>query len=258
VGSLVKSNISICRGCGCKLDVLQRVRGLCGDPECDRKDVPYQESKRREWLLATIRQQIPNTWNSTLPIALLPRNERLLAPLPETRYETHRSYLLKIVKEARTCYENGGELLAEPSAPVNGISSIDAKLPVLSTACGLCRGECCYTGGNSAWLRPATIQRQQWFRLGVSDKRIVDFYLSYLPVTSFEESCVYQGEYGCTLPRTLRANICNQFLCKELGNLVSVLSENEGTSCIAAAINNNSVECMATVDALGVLEFAIP
>jgi hypothetical protein len=258
VGNIVTSNTSICRGCGCKLDVLQRVRGLCGNLECDRKDVPYQESRRREWLLKSIRQQIPDTWSSTLPIVLLPRNERLLVPLPDTRYETHRGYLFKIVKEARTCYENDGELLAESNAPVNGISSIDATLPVLSTACGLCRGECCYTGGNSAWLRPATIQRQHWFRFGVSDKRIVDFYLSYLPVTSFEDSCVYQGEYGCTLPRNLRANKCNQFLCKELGDLVSALAENEGSSCIAAAINNNSAECIATVDALGVLEIAIP
>ena len=48
------------------------------------------------------------------------------------------------------------------------------------------------------------------------DETIVAQYLSYIAPRTLTMGCVYQHEHGCTLPRELRADICNRFYCSHL------------------------------------------
>ena len=226
---------------------------MCDDPACWRKDIAYQTQKRHEWLINEARQQIPEDWPSSLSVALLPRNTRPLAPLPDSRITSHRQHLQNIVKDARVQYQKGDGKLAETDASRNGISDKDAELPVLSAACGLCGGDCCYTGGNTAWLEAATIQRQPWFEHDIDDQRIVEYYLSYLPHISYQDGCVYQSDRGCTLPRNMRSNVCNQFLCNGLSKVINALNESRG-SCVAATTSGSHVLNISLIDALGILD----
>lgn len=44
-------------------------------------------------------------------------------------------------------------------------------------------------------------------------------YSSFLPEKSYDESCVFQGPVGCTLPGEIRSVTCNRFLCEPIINL---------------------------------------
>jgi hypothetical protein len=244
---------STCRGCGTKLTILQGVRGLCGDPECRRKDVAYQEERRHLHILTQIRESIPKAWHPDAAPAILPRNQQLLIPLGSERVKAHRQYLEQIVQEAAELRDADGMMVPETSATTNGISPIEAEFPVLGAACGLCGGYCCNTGGNTAWLEPATIFRLLRQAPPVAEDGIVENYLKYLPAISYENSCIYHAENGCSLPKNIRSNVCNQYLCRGLGELARAVSS-APYRCVATTMAGNRVDEMALMDARGILD----
>lgn len=244
---------SVCRSCGAALSITQSIRGLCDNPDCRRKDVPYQEQLRRQAIIQTVQQQIPESWRSQ-PVALLPRNNQALTPLSPIRITAFREYLSQTVTQAKALSETA----VETTASTNGIPASQADLPVLDTGCALCGGECCQTGGNTAWLEPATIQRLNWQTQIISEQRIVEHYLSYVPTVSYENSCIYHAERGCTLPRKMRSNVCNQFLCRGLSEVWQGLSSTSSGQCVAASVTGSRVEEIALVDALGSLQKITP
>lgn len=241
-----------CRGCGCELSRTQSIRGICDSAECRRKDVEFQQRQRRQTTLRFVRERIPASWPANAPIALLPRNTNRLVPLRSNRVEALRQHLEQIVAEARTLPIREDES-NETSATTNGINAKQAGLPALGAACGLCGGHCCATGGDSAWLEPNTIRRFRYQLSPVADTRIIEHYLGFLPDYGYENSCIYHAENGCSLPRGIRSNVCNQYLCKGLAELVQGLENGEGY-CTAAAVIGVSPTDIALIDALGVLE----
>ncbi|HEV3027303.1 MAG TPA: hypothetical protein VG457_06995, partial [Planctomycetota bacterium] len=47
----------------------------------------------------------------------------------------------------------------------------------------------------------------------------LETYLSYIPAESTAGSCIYHAREGCTLPRGLRSDVCNRFICDDLERL---------------------------------------
>lgn len=242
-----------CRGCGVKLTVLQVRRGLCDAPECRRKDVAYQEDLRRQSTLQRVRESLPESWPPNAAIALLPRNQQSLIPLSRKRIQAHRRHLEQVVRQAREQREADESIATETRATTSGVSPGQATLPVLGSICGLCGGHCCNTGGNAAWLEPATIVRRQREAPDLNEDSIVETYLSYLPEISHENSCIYHAENGCCLPRNIRSNVCNQYLCRGLGEVVSAL-DSTFSVCVAASMTGSEISQVALIDAQGILE----
>lgn len=245
-----------CRGCGSALSTNQSIRGLCDNPECRRKDVEFQQQRRRQAVLEIIRGRIPASWPPA-STAVLPRNSNQLAPLPATRVDALRQHLEQIVTAARMSADQESDVFKETSATTHGIEPEQADMPALGVACGLCGGHCCATGGDSAWLEPGTIRRLQWHDLPVTDSRIIEHYLGFVPEVSYENSCIYHSEKGCCLPRAIRSRVCNQYLCKGLSEVVQGLEGGEGR-CVAATMIGVSPTGIALIDALGILETLKP
>lgn len=245
--------VSTCRGCGSTLTLLQSVRGLCEDPECRRKDVAYQEGLRRLHTLTQIRESMPKSWPQTAELAILPHNQQQLMPLGSERIEAHRRYLEQIVREAAETRDADGMIAPETCATTSGISPIEADLPVLGAACGLCGGYCCNTGGNTAWLEPATIARLLRQAPPVAENSVVENYLEHLPAISYENSCIYHAENGCSLPKNIRSNVCNQYLCRGLGELARAVST-PPCRCVVTTMAGSRVNEMALMDAQGILD----
>lgn len=244
---------SNCRGCGSALSRIQSIRGLCDNPECRRKDVNFQQQHRREATIQIIRNHIPDSWPANASLVFLPRNTHRLTPISGARVEALRRHLEQIVTVARTLPDQDADAVTETSATTNGVDAQQSTLPALGAACGLCGGHCCATGGNSAWLEPGTIRRLQWQDLFLSDARIVDHYLGFVPAISYENSCIYHAVDGCCLPRVIRSNVCNQYLCDGLAELANGLSTEPGI-CVAATLAGNTPMEVANMDAIGVLE----
>jgi len=224
-----------CRVCGTALRIVQRVRGLCDDPECRRRDVPHQLGRRRDAAAADARALALKRWPRAagFPLVLLPAHPRRPVPLPEARRSRFRAHLERIAQEASAA--GRAESAEESTAATHGIAGQDARLPVVASACAFCAGRCCQAGGDTAWLEPATFLRVLRERADLDSDRLAKVYLEHVPTESFEQSCLFHTALGCALPREIRSKVCNQYICAELAELLDVWKDTSGRCLVAAA-----------------------
>lgn len=82
--------------------------------------------------------------------------------------------------------------------------------------CGMCGGGCCTLGSDHAYLIPATLRRFMDANPALSAADIVAAYVSRLPAAPRLGSCIHHTRTGCSLPRTMRSDTCNDFACGAL------------------------------------------
>lgn len=159
---------------------------------------------------------------------LLPTGPQRRSKLPERRRQHYRAHLARIIAVAQALPP-----LPQPSAQpaplvslvADGNALIDAAIPsnLPGRLCGLCGGGCCTSGGDTAYLSAATIQRVMAQQPDLPADQLLEAYLAYLPGKPQTDSCVNHGAQGCTLPRALRADICNDYVCQSLARVESAL-----------------------------------
>ncbi|MHC4406480.1 MAG: hypothetical protein ACYTG0_43195 [Planctomycetota bacterium] len=153
------------------------------------------------------------------PVAI-PAADRPIVPLPPERRAAFRDHLLELIAEAR-------EKLAapddQPDDSETAVPEADVEpslLPILGRACATCEGHCCFGGGDTAFLDVAAILRYRRRHPDIEWDEIPDAFLAHVAEATYENSCVNHGPKGCTLPRSMRAAICNTFLCTGLELLI--------------------------------------
>ena len=90
----------------------------------------------------------------------------------------------------------------------------------LLAVCRACRGTCCKAGENHAFVTRAVLSRVKREQRIATDASLLESYLARVPKTARQGSCIYHGDQGCALPRAMRSETCNRFLCypmKQLG-----------------------------------------
>ena len=109
---------------------------------------------------------------------------------------------------------------------------------VLDTACSACRGGCCATAGDAAFLQDEDIKRWRQRNPDGTKEQVVDEYLNMLPDEVIAEGCVFQGANGCVMPRSMRSDQCHTFYCKSLKTLQEELMESQHGRTVFVADQN--------------------
>jgi hypothetical protein len=195
----------------------------CADPRCrqlrtSHGDARQAEAERREQIERTLRrheEELRSRPGRSLPeqllLARLPANEQTVAPLPEERRAAFATNLGAAIDRA----------LDDPDRPVPESPESPAdQTAAIRAACAACRGSCCTGGGEHAYLYPDHFRRFLRAHAGRSREEILREYLSRVPDATYHDSCVYHTDAGCALPRDLRSNLCNTFLCGDLEGLL--------------------------------------
>ena len=52
-------------------------------------------------------------------------------------------------------------------------------------------------------------------------RAVLMLYIRRLPSAGYQGSCVFHGEQGCTLPRSLRSDVCNAYFCAGLDAFIT-------------------------------------
>jgi hypothetical protein len=139
--------------------------------------------------------------DDALPV-IVPRNDRALEGMSANRVQRFRQHLTSLM--ARMTVVDGMEPLPRPEPA--GFTAHVAR-----TACALCRGWCCRNGADDAFLDEPTLSR-----VGLTKpdaEAVVQHYLGRVPAISYEGSCIFHGERGCTLDRSMRSDVCNAYFC---------------------------------------------
>jgi hypothetical protein len=144
----------------------------------------------------------------------VPANRAPVAGLPSGAIEDFRRHLRRVVAEAsaRASRHEGGPTPGRPPPP----SPTPPEADALARGCATCRGSCCRRGGNHAFLDAASIRRILANEEALDPIDLEARYESRVHATHLEGGCLFQGPQGCRLPRTLRSNTCNDWLCEDL------------------------------------------
>ena len=136
-------------------------------------------------------------------------------PTAPDRVRRLRKHLAEALRALRTIKDFSRSDSPSPPEP-EGFAA-----RVASTACSLCRGWCCKDGGEHAYLDERTMARvRQAAKPGLNTRAVLRLYIERIPAVSYEGSCVFHGKIGCTLDRSLRSDICNNYYCGGLGTYV--------------------------------------
>lgn len=180
--------------------------------------------------------QSPQPWLALELDLLLPTGPQRRSKLPERRRQRYRAHLLRIIAEAQALPPlppSAPPVTSRPLTPVAADGKAPPKAAIPSNLpgrlCGLCGGGCCPSGGDTAYLSAATLQRVMTQQPDLQADQLLDAYLVWLPGKPQTDSCVNHGERGCTLPRTLRADICNDYVCESLARVESALEASQST-----------------------------
>jgi len=211
-----------------------------------------------------------------LPVILLPANTRNTEPLPDqsrnaflerlrerlaaTFADPARDDTAPMSGEARAAMDDAAPPHPSGDAPPDAAQT--ARDALLGAACATCRGECCTAGGTHAFLRPDSLVRVRAYlaRDGatVDATQIEAEYARYLPARHYRGSCVYHTPTGCALPRTLRSNLCNRYLCGGLTQLSRALDASQGDAAYVAAADSVHLRRVARLGPNGARTVAPP
>ena len=197
-----------------------------------------------------------------LPVILLPANSRNTTELPE---ESRDAFLEKL---RGTIAEAFSEAVRDNRAPMSAEAvqaredagwalpaSIPAMPDIIGASCGTCRGECCTAGGTHGFLHADSITRvrAQLTDDGetVTPESLEARYASHLPARHYRGSCVFHTTAGCNLPRGLRSNLCNRYVCGGLAQLTRALVSSQQTSAYVAAADSVHLRRLALVTVTG-------
>lgn len=217
----------------------------CRKLRADQLETRLRETKRREDVdrnTQAIEHELRETHGAALPEtvirARLPANEQTLVPLPEERRAAFAQNLAFAV--GRAMEEPGRPVPVTPETP-------SAHAGMVRGGCTACRGSCCRYGGDRAFLYPDHFRLLLRERPGLTKEQIQAEYLSRLPATAYHDSCVYHTETGCALPRELRANLCNTFLCGGLEEMIAAQPrEGAPIPILAFCVRGSSSEVVRT------------
>ena len=99
------------------------------------------------------------------------------------------------------------------------------------TAYSLCGGWCCWNGGDEAFLDDRTLARLRLTNPKITEQAIELIYLARVPEAVYQDSCIFHGKRGCTLDRSMRADICNTYFCGGLRAYMKSRTDPEPTVC---------------------------
>jgi len=173
--------------------------------------------------------------------SVLPANSDPIVPQDPARRVVFAQHLAEIAEGAVL---DRAQLVADPFD-----AEVASDRESLSTGvCTACRGSCCRSGGDHAYLTEETIVRALQAHPDWTLAEILKSYLDCVPAESVLNSCIYHSATGCGLPRDLRSSTCNRYLCGKIRNLRDALPEQRPPAVLAVMFDDGKWARSALID----------
>lgn len=260
-----------CQHCREDMHYIDTTRGkYCQKPECQRALVQVvieqKTSKRKEnhkklfsmfeahqkdLVGLESRHEIPvkllESIEKNQPItALLPDNNNRVTELPEARKENFLSHLKALFNDIKKGQKNAHKIYVEELE--EPLSSVESTL--LGKACATCKGYCCNGGGSHHAFQdyPSLQHYLSTQAADITEDQLLESYRSLIPSQSYHNSCIFQGELGCTLPSDMRSFTCNNYRCSSLTTYRQDIAKSDSKLTYAAAVDKESISRVTIFD----------
>jgi hypothetical protein len=141
----------------------------------------------------------------------VPRDDKVLVPITLDRLRRLHRHLVSALLASQ------GDSHQRDSPSSSKREPVGFAARVAGAACALCKGSCCGGGDDDAFLGESTMTRVRQANPELELLEVANLYVQRVPDIGYEGSCIFHGEQGCTLDRSLRSDVCNDFFCGALG-----------------------------------------
>ena len=125
--------------------------------------------------------------------------------------------LVPVPPERRAAFaRNVRDILDDVKKPAAKPAPVPEHADAEGEACATCRGFCCGTGGDAAYLNPKSIARYWGEHPHLKKDDLVAEYLAAIPDVTLQGSCIFHTARGCNLPPAMRSNVCHEYQCGPL------------------------------------------
>lgn len=224
----------------------KRVRdaGELAKKQTAQKAKYFEVSKRRtRQVIKQAAKEIGQPHLGKVAFGIAPYIDVPLTPLPPERRRAFEDHLRNVVAESFA----KAELPNDPPEDDPDYAKRQAdELPepfVINATCIACQGDCCLMGGTRhAFLEVRTIDYLRWRSPDLTEQQVIEYYLSHIPEITTAQSCVFHGEQGCTLDRSFRADICNNFQCWARQALIKEHARKPLNGAVVAGVPRDHVD----------------
>lgn len=217
-----------CPTCGDPVDPLQATEpdGGCHRDACRRAartrwTAETRDVDRRRRAVGRARLRASGIDPDAGPWTVVPANDAGSVALDPAQVDAFRAHLHRVLNDLTV---HGRPTHSTPPLPM-----APAETAAVRRACATCRGWCCRRGGSHAFLDALSLDRVRRRYPDDSAAELEARYRTHLGATHLDGGCVFQGETGCRLPRPLRSDTCNSWLCPDLRTQVDRWRERESS-----------------------------
>jgi hypothetical protein len=173
----------------------------------------------------------------------VPANTRNIRDLPEKRRKMFCNRLKQLIEQAATEQHSPTHITDDSKKQTEpNVQTQDTELcSILKNACTICKGSCCTQGEEHAYIKVETLLRYMHQHPELQENQVLDNYLSFLPEKSYEDSCVYHTETGCSLPSYMRSDTCPRFVCNGLDEIEKHTVDTKSCRFFVAAMEGKNI-----------------
>ena len=213
--------------------------------EAGRKPPDYSEQKVLDAAEATVSKARSEIGDAPTTVLTTPMQRRPVLPTSPKMRKAFEAYLDDLILRA----------FADEPGPPEPRSHDAEHGERIESACMLCHGHCCLNGGPSnAFLTVEDVNRFRRENLGATPDDVRAAYYALMPEKTVLMSCVFHGPVGCTMPRTMRSDLCNSALCSSQRHLIEGAAGGDTAAVLIAEFRNQPVAVAVHSPELGFRE----
>ena len=184
------------------------------------EEVTLKERDEHRHILQTVLQNNPELTKNNIHLLVIPSGLSRLVPPSTERLSDYTQHLNNIIRKAAE-HTDASDVVHDQHyiahERLHKLEQTFAENPALHTIsdrlCTMCRGGCCASGKDHAYLSVITMRRYMDKHPALTHDDIRDLYLSHVATETIDDACINQTATGCRLPRELRSDICNEYYC---------------------------------------------
>lgn len=200
---------------------LQRLRDEATIKKKYCEKVAKNERRQNQKILQTFLDNNSQLSEKEVQLIRIPSGLTKLATPANERIKNYSKYLSDVIDEAiegrdKNTVINDQNIDAKDRLLLveQRFSEITKLRTMADRLCTMCKGGCCPSGEDHAYISASTIAQLMKTKPELSTAEIHQLYLSKVARKTVVGACINQTEKGCSLPRYMRSDICNGYYCE--------------------------------------------
>jgi hypothetical protein len=227
--------------------LVQKRREFAAVRKQHTEDVIAKELKENRRILHSILDANSEIQENNIHLVTIPTGLSGLSTPSIERINKYSEHLWNIIQEAFKTSDTDNPESDQKVSNYDRLLRVEesfTEIPLMRTIsdriCSLCKGGCCPSGNEHAYLSVATIRRFMQFKPDFSAETILDYYLTKVSSETIDGACINQTKTGCVLPRKMRSDVCNGYYCDSLKNYQEKQAGNESSLVVIAIQRSNN------------------